>query len=310
MKIIKIGQCNFWLSQDDEFGKFRANKLINYLNKFSSKYKYEYDDCFNSNCNIVLYSLYNDINNLSKCKGNPMFIYWTDELLCRGFNWDDNNNIDPYSYYKKNNLSISFYNDSNDNCYFPYLFFDGYYHIINSYNNRSYSFNKSKFCTFCASNEHLYNAEYRTSIVKYISDNYKNITCCGKVLNNTNGEYLPWDRNEAIAYHNEYKFNLCFENESSNNNPKYITEKIGNAFMYNTIPIYWGCENINEIFNTNAFINCNGLSNKEIIQKIKEIDENDSLYNDMIHEYPFKDKNINYEEYFYKKICNFVESNI
>ena len=89
-----------------------------------------------------------------------------------------------------------------------------------------------------------------------------------------------------------------------------ITEKIGNAFMYNTIPIYWGCENINEIFNENAFINCNGLSNEEIIQKIKEIDENNSLYNDMMHEYPFKNKTINYEEFLFEKICKFIENNI
>ena len=309
MKTIKIGQINFWLSSNDENGKWRANKLIHYLNKYSNKYKYEYSDCFNSNCDIVLYSLYNDINNLSKCKGNPMFIYWTDELSCGGYNWNELNNKCPYNYYKQDNLSISFYNDSIDNCYFPYAFWDFYTKVINSYNNRTYNI-KTKFCTFCASNENMYNAKYRNSIVKYISKNYKEITCCGKVLNNTNNEYLPFDINESIKYHNDYKFNLCFENEYSKDNPMYITEKIMNAFMYNVIPIYWGCENINEIFNENAFINCNGLTELEILNKIKEIDENNDLYNDMIHEYPFKWKSINYEEFFFEKICKFIENNI
>ena len=309
MKTIKIGQINFWESLNDENGKWRANKLIHYLNKYSNKYKYEYSDCLINNCDIVLYSLYQDINNLKKCKGNTMFIYWTDELSCGGYNWNDLNNKSPYEYYKQNNLSISFYNDSIDNCYFPYAFWDFYNEVLNSYNNRDFFNIKTKFCTFCASNENMYNAQYRNSIVKYISKNYKEITCCGKVMNNTNNEYLPFGE-DAITYHNEYKFNLCFENEYSKNNPMYITEKIMNAFTYNVIPIYWGCENINEIFNENAFINCNGLTELEILNKIKEIDENNDLYNDMIHEYPFKYKSINYEDFFFEKICKFIENNI
>ena len=311
MKIIKIGQINFWPSENDENGIWRVNKLIKYLNKFSNKYKYEYSNCLIDNCDIVLYSLYQDINNLKKCKGNPIFIYWTDELSCLGFNWEEIeiNQYDPFIYYKKNNLSIGFYEDSEDNCYFPYAFFDNYENVLKSYNNRDYNIIKDKFCTFCASNGNMYNAQYRNSVVKYISTNYKEITCCGKVMNNTNNIYLPFG-DEAIKYHNNYKFNLCFENEYSNNNPKYITEKIMNAFMYNVIPIYWGCENINIIFNKNAFINCNGLSNEEILNKIKEVDNNDDIYNDMIHEYPFNYKSINYEEYFFEKICKFIESKL
>ena len=309
MKLIKIGQCNFYPSINDEIGKWRANKLIQYLNKFSNKYKYEYSDCFIDECDIVLYSLYRDINNLKKCKGNPIFIYWTDELSCGGHNWGELNSNSPYIFYKQNNLSISFYNDTIDNCYFPYAFWDFYTSVINSYNNRDFNIKKTKFCTFCASNEIMYNAKYRNSIVKYISNNYKEITCCGKVLNNTNNEYLPFGE-AAILYHNEYKFNLCFENEYSQNNPMYITEKIMNAFVYNVIPIYWGCENINEIFNENAFINCNGLTEQQILEKIKELDEDDNLYNDMIHEYPFKYRSINYEEFFFEKLYKFIENNI
>lgn len=310
MKTIKIGQLNFWESDNDECGKWRINKLIKYLNNFSNKYIYEYSDCLTNNCDIVFYSLYNDIHNLKKCKGNPIFIYWTDELSCGGYNWNELNGESPYKYYKQNNLSISFYNDSFNNCYFPYAFLNFYDQVLNSYNKRNYNNIKTKFCTFCASNENMYNAQYRNNIVKYISKNYKEITCCGKVLNNTNNEYLAFDINEAIKYHNKYKFNLCFENEYSKNNPMYITEKIMNAFIYNVIPIYWGCENINEIFNENAFINCNKLTKIEILNKIKEVDENDDLYNDIIHEYPFKYKSINYEDFFFEKICKFIENNI
>ena len=272
MKIIKVGQLNFYKNDIwGDTGKYRISMLLDYFNKLSDKYKYEYYDCLNYDCNI---------------------------------------DKDPFNFYKQNNLSISFYIDSETNCYFPYGFLDNYDFVINSIQNKVNINDKSEFCTFCASNENLYNAQYRTNLVKYISENYKQITCCGKVLNNTNGEYLSWDINERIEYHKHYKFNFCFENYESNGNPKYITEKIVNAFMFRTVPIYWGSNDINEFFNKEAFINCNGLTQEEILNKIIEVDTNNDIYEYMINQYPFKYKSINYREYFFERIMNFIESKL
>ena len=71
MKTIKIGQINFWPSLNEENGKWRANKLIHYLNKYSNKYKYEYSDCLIDNCDIVIYSLYQDITLLRSSPCRP-----------------------------------------------------------------------------------------------------------------------------------------------------------------------------------------------------------------------------------------------
>lgn len=309
MKEIKVGQINFYKNERwGDTGKYRIMMILESFNKFSNKYHYEYYDCLETECDIVFYSMYDVIEKLNTCKGSPIFIYWTDELYAPGSNQIFNN---PFEFYKQNNLSISFNIDSNDNCYFPYGFLDNYYNVIRSFTENKVSIqDKIKFCTFCASNESVYNAQYRTNLVKYVSSTYKEITCCGKVLNNTNGEYLPWGTDDAIKYHKHYKFNFCFENASSKNNPKYITEKIVNAFMYRTVPIYWGCENINEFFNKDAFINCNGMTNEEILNKIKEVDNNDELYMYMINQYPFKYRSINYREYFFEKIMKFIEDKL
>ena len=309
MKQIKVGQINFYKNDLwGDTGEYRIRTLIDYFNKFSNKYYYEYFDCQNNECDIVFYSLYDRIEQLKLCKGNPIFIYWTDELYAPGSNVIYEN---PFIFYKQNNLSISFNIDSNDNCYFPYGFLDNYDNTVKSFNDYKVNINdKTRFATFCASNSQNYNAKYRMNVVKYISQNYKQITCCGKVLNNTDGEYLPFDTNKAIDYHKSYKFNFCFENAESKDNPKYITEKIMNAFMYRTIPIYWGCENINDFFNKEAFINCNGLSYEEILQKIIEVDNNNELYEYMINQYPFKFKSINYREYFFERIMKFIEDHL
>lgn len=308
MKTIKIGQINFYVNEYwGDCGKYRFINLCNFYNTLSDKYKYEYCDCLSEECDIVFYSLYNDIKRLKLCKGNPLFIYWTDELSCIGYNeiWDN-----PFNFYKQNNLSISFYDDSTDNCYFPYgiIYYDDI--IDTKLNYIKQNFNKDKFCTFCAGNDSTYEAQYRTNIVKYISKNYKQITCCGRVLNNTNGEYLSWDYNEARKYHNNYKFNLCFENEHSTGNCKYITEKICKAYAYNTIPIYWGSDYIENIFNKDSFINCNGLSEDEILNKIIEVDNNNELYEYMINQYPFNYKTINYLNYYRERTLKFIENNI
>lgn len=308
MKEIKVGQINFYINKIwGDTGEYRIKMIIDYFNKFSNNYHYEYYDCKTTCCDIVFYSLYDIIENLNMCKGSPLYIYWTDEYSGIGANKIFDN---PYKFYKKNNLSISFCEDNSDNCYFPYGFLD-YDNVINSFNNIKVDINnKTKFCTFCASNYDLQEAIYRVNTVKYISENYKEITCCGAVLNNTNGVYLPWDLNERINYHIPYKFNLSFENEKSRGTDKYITEKIMNAFIYKVIPIYYGCDKITDFLNKDAFINCNGLTHEEIINKIIEVDNNNELYEYMINQYPFKYRSLNYKEYFFEKIMKMIESHL
>jgi len=308
VKTIKLGYLNFYKNENiGDTGYYRIYKLTELLNKYTN-HTYEFvDNCKEKECDIVFYSLYDKIENLQLVKGNPIFIYWTDENTACGAN--EIFEGDPFTFYKKNNLSMSFYEDSEDNIYYPYfaLFVDNYREALKHKVDISI---KNKFCTFCASNYDCYNALYRVNTVKYISKHYKEITCCGAVLNNTNGVYLPWDFGERVKYHENYKFNLCFENSESTGKLMYITEKIINAYSFKVVPIYWGSDRVNEWFNNESFINCNGLSFEEIVERIKEVDNDNKLYEHMINQYAFNQSVDDLEKYFICKTDKFIYDHI
>jgi hypothetical protein len=68
-------------------------------------------------------------------------------------------------------------------------------------------------------------------------------------------------------------FSICIENS---NNSGYHTEKIIDAFLSKTIPIYWGCSNIGDFYDTDGIIQVNNAD--EIIKVISDtIDMTDEL---------------------------------
>lgn len=107
---------------------------------------------------------------------------------------------------------------------------------------------------------------------------YKQVTSAGP-LYNTTGTCVEGIQGK-LDFFKLCKFSLCFENSSY---PGYVTEKILHSFYGNTVPIYWGSETIGVDFNEKSFINV-GLYKTidEAINRIKEVDQNDRLYLDMI----------------------------
>jgi hypothetical protein len=70
-----------------------------------------------------------------------------------------------------------------------------------------------------------------------------------------------------------------------------VTEKIMHAFGAGCIPIYWGTQDVLMDFNPKAFINANDYKTFEgVIERIKEIDNNDELYLDMVNQPIFSDR--------------------
>lgn len=305
---VKIGQINFYRnSVFGDTGKYRLECLIKRLNEYSKRIQFEYCDCQTEECDVVFYSLYDRIENLEKIVGNPLLIYWTDENAGIGANEIHD---DPFHFYKKDNLSISFYDDSSDNIFLPFFFTNIDDYIYTKNNLFVENPIKDKFATFCASNLSCYNAKLRTEVVKYISSEYKEVTCCGSVLNNTNGKLLGWSIEERFDFHRPYKFNICFENMYSSGNMIYMTEKLLNAFAYQTIPIYWGAERVNEIINPNSYINCNDKSFEQILSEIKYFDENEDAYYDMLNTYPFVYDLDDYLYDLFKKIYDAIVTRI
>lgn len=64
------------------------------------------------------------------------------------------------------------------------------------------------------------------------------------------------------------QFNLAIENSQYDN---YFTEKIIDCFLTKTIPIYWGCPNINEYFDVNGIV---PITRDNCFQVINKLDEN------------------------------------
>lgn len=52
----------------------------------------------------------------------------------------------------------------------------------------------------------------------------------------------------------------------------YFTEKILDCFLLKTIPIYWGCSNINEFFDSEGIITFTSVD--DLIYKVNQLDEN------------------------------------
>jgi hypothetical protein len=89
-----------------------------------------------------------------------------------------------------------------------------------------------------------------------------------------------------------------------------LSEKIYEALLSNTIPIYWGNKDIYKDLNTKSFINFYDYNNFDLmIEKIIEIDNNDDLFLEYINQdyVVDKDNSIFKKEYIIellRKICN------
>ena len=73
------------------------------------------------------------------------------------------------------------------------------------------------------------------------------------------------NRKDEILKH--YKFNICFENQIVDG---YVTEKLYEALLSGTIPIYWGDKMSHEDFNPKAFIDYTTMgSMSELVDHVK-----------------------------------------
>lgn len=295
--MVKIGFIRYWYCNSQNWPKYLVEKLN------SVKESFQYVDAHKEEADIVLCNVFG----LTKKDwvGNPVIINHT---------FEHPNN---YKLLFESPYMISFYNDTENNLYYPQWQDDfGRIQYRNKYLEIA-SKSKTKFCTFMHSHSVASRnlCQKRDDVFKYISENYKRIDSCGPYLNNMpNKECCPRNFEDAVKFHLPYKFNLCFENTTSSDNLSYITEKISNAYWYNTVPIYAGSENVTKWFNPKSFINCNGLTIEEICNKVIEVDSDDSKYFNMLNEYPFIE-NIDYRDYsihrmydFLMKICK--ENNI
>ena len=147
------------------------------------------------------------------------------------------------------------------------------YSVYNVTKVKGIDIKKKKFCAWVVSNG---SGEVRNKFYDRLSE-YKVVDSGGSFRNNVGG---PVD--DKLGFLANYKFSICFENSKTEG---YISEKLSDAFEAGTIPIYYGDDSVLKLLNNRAYIHVRDENEfDEKIELIKKIDQNDTLYEEVIRE--------------------------
>ena len=135
---------------------------------------------------------------------------------------------------------------------------------------------KNNLASLIASSQNkLKGHKLRHKIAKYIKNNEINIAVIGR-------GYKPFENKEDGL--KSFRYSIVIENSSEQD---YFTEKLVDACLLETIPIYWGAPNISKYFDIRGFIVCNSsdeienalknLSIRDYNRKIKWIKKNKEI---------------------------------
>lgn len=141
---------------------------------------------------------------------------------------------------------------------------------------------KTKFCAAVITNIKSYSL-FRYEFIKKLNK-YKHVDMGGSLLNDVGGKVK-----NKIKFLSSYKFSISMENS---NGDGYVSEKIIDSLLAGAIPIYYGDYLIDEYINPKVYILVKGekdISDK--IEYIKQIDNNEALYNSIINEKIFINEN-------------------
>ncbi|NND45184.1 MAG: glycosyltransferase [Xanthomonadales bacterium] len=137
---------------------------------------------------------------------------------------------------------------------------------------------QQRFCNFLYSNAR---ARERIDFLHRLN-RYRTVDCGGRLMNNIGGRV-----ENKLEFLTNYKFTIAFENSS---HPGYTTEKLLEALVANTIPIYWGNPLVAKDFNPDGFINCHDYSDFDaVVEQVRAIDQDDDAYRRYISAPVFRD---------------------
>jgi hypothetical protein len=282
MEKLKVGFCNFWPEIKDE------NIFLPILQK-------HFDVEITTNKpDIVIHSIFGGVAEAQK--------YNCKKILFIGENYRASNY--PHDY------SISFDPHSDTNYRLPLWQF---YLILKPelkdilFGPRIQHNSFDKFCSFTVSNPNNF---LRNAFFDQLNS-YKRVHSYGRFKTNdfalqafSQGTYWRDTKYQFFLDH-KHKYSICFEHSSY---PGYCTEKLMDAFLGGSLPIYWGSPTINEEFNDKAFVNV--MKQKNVIELIKNLDVDRDLFNSYYNEPIFTEeqkerhiKNINeFESWLVQKI--------
>lgn len=148
-----------------------------------------------------------------------------------------------------------------------------------------YTPKKNKFMSFIVSQKSLsipgVGYKYRLELLTYILNSELPIDIYGRICKSINkpDERIKGEFNDYEPYEN-YQFHICIENFRTN---AYVSEKVINPLLTNTVPIYLGCRNIDRYFGDN------------VIQMTGDLQKDIMLINDIVINPEKYQKNIDME---------------
>jgi hypothetical protein len=213
------------------------------------------------NLNYFLYFLENDRKNYDKL------------ILIQGMEPKELNNISEYviKYHNYFDKILSSYPKVIDTCNNSELFLYASCWILTRENKERANHKTEYFNIFNT------NKKFQLSFVMSqknflpghrMRHQYKDVISKKRNFNLVFPSSIPMD--EKYKLFEDTMFHIAIENTQ---NVNYISEKIIDCFMSYTIPIYWGCPNIGEYFNTKGIIFFN--SKEELNQILDNLTEKD-----------------------------------
>lgn len=285
MKTIDVKFINFW-PEFDELAWFNDWKntyhhpnIIWKLNR-------------NHNPDVLVSSVFGSINIIKKYKCKK--ILYTRENL----------NHNHYRQYKYNlNLfdTVIGFEDKNNIINVPW-YYDLIYQLNLNPNNIVVNKSKNRKNLCLVNNNFTF---LRTKLLSSFEDKNYTVDCPGLVGKNIDAKTaIGWSK---INFIKNYYFYICPENSYSDG---YVTERVFESCVAGCVPIYYGCERLNDgFFNKNRVFHINrDLSNyDEIIDKtIHLLTNKDELLN-FIDQNPFDTNYIQHINIIKQKIHNSLE---
>lgn len=130
---------------------------------------------------------------------------------------------------------------------------------------------KPRFCGFVVSNPLC---KTRNRFFHALSK-YKPVDAGGRLFNNIGGPVA-----DKHAFLSECRFTIAFENES---HPGYTTEKLPEAMLAGSIPIYWGDPLVGRDFDTTSFLSAHdSASLDDLVDRVVAVEESPDLQRQLL----------------------------
>lgn len=240
---LKINFVDFWAG---------FNKTDNYFWNLLSRH---YDLKLSENPDVLFYSVFGKRNRMYKCYK----VFYTGENIRPNFKeCDFAFTFDLIEHPQHFRLPL-------------YLLYDDVNKLTLQKDINQIVESKTDFCAFLVSNP---DCKERIDFFKKLNA-VRSVNSGGRIMNNI--EYVIDDK---MAFIKTHKFVIAYENCSY---PGYTTEKIFEAFLADTIPIYWGDPMVHIHFNPKRFLNRLDFESDELfIQEIIRIDNDPIAFKEML----------------------------